>query len=214
MTAGFDLKEGSYIRKEYTASELWDSLETIFTNKSRNDTSYKYGYLISLIKSFCDIDPEGKLTFDQIFMRFSEIYWNLVSVYGIMQKKITKDGRAAAIDRIILNVKYERKFYQDEKFTNLDINTQSEILNKVKENCKKYVIGAVFEDTNRCFYDFSKKEEYIKLNPQMMDLILKNKVVVTHMTLYSWARFLESINTGTSSTGIIEKLESSVGEMP
>ena len=39
-----------------------------------------------------------------------------------------------------------------------------DISHQAKMKCKKYVVGALFEDTNRLFYSFSKKEEWIQIN--------------------------------------------------
>ena len=46
--AGFDLKEGMYEEREVSEDELWLAISGIFTSKSKNDASYKYGFLKTL----------------------------------------------------------------------------------------------------------------------------------------------------------------------
>lgn len=43
--AGFDLKEGFYEEREVSEDELWDAIACVFTSKSKNDASYKFGFL-------------------------------------------------------------------------------------------------------------------------------------------------------------------------
>ena len=43
--AGFDLKEGRYEARNASDDELWSAFACVFSSKSRNDSSYKYGFL-------------------------------------------------------------------------------------------------------------------------------------------------------------------------
>lgn len=43
--AGYDLKEGRYEERNVLDDELWASFSCVFSTKSRNDSSYKYGFL-------------------------------------------------------------------------------------------------------------------------------------------------------------------------
>ena len=47
--AGFDLKEGFYEDREVSEDELWDAVACVFTSKSKNDASYKFGFLKSIL---------------------------------------------------------------------------------------------------------------------------------------------------------------------
>jgi hypothetical protein len=42
-------------------------------------------------------------------------------------------------------------------FENLSPEIMKDVVHQVKSKCKKYVIGAMYEDTKRLFYSFSKK---------------------------------------------------------
>ena len=99
--AGYNLKEGKYEERHVSDDELWSALSVVFTSKSVNDTSYKYGFLKAIIDNLYNVDQDLRLTFDQLFGKFGEIYWNLVLKYGLKQKKSTKDNRASAIERVL-----------------------------------------------------------------------------------------------------------------
>ena len=47
--AGFDLKEGMYEERNVSDAELWSAFACVFSSKSRNDSSYKYGFLKAII---------------------------------------------------------------------------------------------------------------------------------------------------------------------
>jgi hypothetical protein len=210
MAAGFDLKEGTYIRADLPDKDYWNALYTLFTSASINDSTYKYGFLVSIIKCLKKYERSLRLSFDQLFYEFADTYWSLIAIYGLMQKRVTKDGRASSIDRIILHAKFDNNLYEQEQFTELGKDLQASICEDIKVAGKRYVVGAVFEDTKHLFYDFSKKKEFILLNPRMVDVLEKNESVILKLDKYEWAKLLEKINTGSSAFGIIGKLENSI----
>ena len=85
MPAGFDLKEGYYATRSLSDDEMWSAFSYLFSSKSVNDTSYKFGFLKSILDNLYNTDDELKLTFDQLFSKFAEIYWNLVLKHHILQ---------------------------------------------------------------------------------------------------------------------------------
>ena len=60
--------------------------------------------------------------------------------------------------------------------------------------CSRYVVGALYADTNRLFYSFCKKEEWIRLNPQMFSFVMKHRDLIAELNYMEWARFLEKVN--------------------
>lgn len=59
-----------------------------------------------------------------------------------------------------------------------------DIYHQVKMKCKAYVVGALFEDTKHLFYSFSKKGEWIQINPRMYEFICKHKVIIEKLNYY------------------------------
>ncbi len=88
--AGFDLKEGMYEARNVSDDELWSAFAGVFSSKSRNDSSYKFGFLKAIIDNLYNVDANLKLSFDQLFNKFGEIYWNLILKYGLRQKAVTE----------------------------------------------------------------------------------------------------------------------------
>ena len=85
MVAGHDLKEGQYDPRQLNSDEIWQNLSIVFTSRSRNSTSYKYGFLKAILDNLYNVNEELVLTFDQLFSKFAEIYWNLVTKYKVEQ---------------------------------------------------------------------------------------------------------------------------------
>lgn len=192
--AGFDLEEGKYFNYKVTEEELWKAFHLIFSTKTRNTTSYKFVFLKSIIDSLNLADNNLLLTFDQIFERFTEIYWILVIKYNICQ------GRAAEhrtyIEQILCGFVEEIGYEQfNIMFNDLPDYTKSIIIEKVKRKCKRYVIGALYNDSNGLLYSFSKKDEWIMINPQMYLFLQKHKDAIQELNYFELAKFIEGINT-------------------
>ena len=207
--AGYDLKEGRYEERNVLDDELWASFSCVFSTKSRNDSSYKYGFLKAIIDNLYNVDKELKLSFDQIVSKFGEIYWNLILKYGLRQKASTNDNRETYLEQILHTAAEKYKIYEPIPYESLTPQMMLEISHQIKIKCKKYVVGALYEDTNRLFYSFSKKGEWIKINPVMYEFICKHKVVIEKLNYYEWARFLEKINDDSVAVKVLDKIDQS-----
>lgn len=203
--AGFDLKEGFYEDREVSEDELWDAVACVFTSKSKNDASYKFGFLKSIHDNLKYVDNDLVLSFDQLFTRFAELYWNLILEYNLRQKAITKDNRKSAIERVLLEAK--DKYVTDDvrSFDSYPQSVRSDVSHQVKMKCKIYVVGALFEDTKHLFYSFSKKGEWIKLNPRMYSFVCERRDEIEKLNNYEWAHFLGKVNPGYSTNDILTK---------
>ena len=176
--AGFDLKEGLYEDRIVSDDELWSALSVVFTSKSVNDTSYKFGFLKAIIDNLYNVDEELKLTFDQLFSKFGEIYWNLVLKYGLRQKKPTKDNRETSLERVLHYAVDMYAITPPIPYESLSPDIMIDISHRIKMKCKENVVGALYADTRRLFYSFSKKGEWIQINPQMYSFVCKHKVLI------------------------------------
>ena len=99
--AGFDLKEGRYEVRNASDDELWSAFACVFSSKSRNDSSYKYGFLKAIIDNLYNVDKDLKLTIDQLFSKFGEIYWNLILKHSLRQKAATNDNRETYLEQVL-----------------------------------------------------------------------------------------------------------------
>lgn len=205
--AGFDLKDGVFDNRQLTEEELWSIFSRVFSEKSRNDTSYKFGFLKAILDNLYNVDNNLKLSFDKLFMKFTEIYWNLILKYKLRQKAKTKDNKRSYLEQIIESELGKSKIISEISFEALNDNIKVDICHKIKSKCKQNVVGALFGDTSGVFYSFSKKEEYIQLNPQVFTFLSKHKKVIEKLNYYEWAKFLEKVNNNETTQCLLNKLD-------
>lgn len=207
--AGYDLKEGRYEARNASEDELWSAFACVFSSKSRNATSYKYGFLKSIIDNLYNVDEDLKLDFNQLFSKFGEIYWNLILKHRLRQSPVTKDNRESYLEQILHAAEKKYNILEPIPYESLTPAMMLDISSKVKSKCKRNVVGALFEDTNKLFYSFSVREEWIQINPVMYEFICKHKVMIEKLNYYEWARYLEKVNEDSVATKILDKIDES-----
>ena len=207
--AGYDLKEGKYEVRNASEDELWSAFACLFSSKSRKDTTYKYGFLKAIIDNLYNVDANLQLTFDQLFSKFAEIYWNLILKHRLRQKAPTADNKESYLEQILHEAEIKYKITEPIPFESLTASMMLEISHQVKTKCKRNVVGALFEDTQKLFYSFSKKDEWIRINPVMYEFLCKHKVVIEKLNYYEWAKFLERVNEDSVACKILNKIDES-----
>lgn len=207
--AGFKLNEGKYEDRPVSEDELWSAFSYVFSSRSRNTASYKFGFLKAIIDNLYNVDANLRLTFDQLFSKFAEIYWNLILKYDLRQSALTNDNKKSHIEQILHGAKEQYKLVEMIPFESLSNQAMLDISHKVKVKCKANVVGALFEDTKRLFYSFSKQDEWIQINPRMYEFICKRKVLIEKLNYYEWARFLEKVNENKTADHILTKIDES-----
>ena len=73
--AGYDLTEGRYENRTLSDDEMWSAFSNLFSSHSKNSSSYKFGFLKSIMDNLYNVDQNLTLTFDQLFGTFTEVYW-------------------------------------------------------------------------------------------------------------------------------------------
>lgn len=209
MASGYDLKEGFYVNRLLSDDEMWSSFAFLFSSKSHNDTSYKFGFLKSILDNLYNVDENLTLTFDQLFSKFTEVYWNLVLKHHILQKKPGTLKRMSALERILYEAKAQYQIEDGIPFESLTLEMMNSICKKVKQKCKENVVGALYADLGGLFYSFSKRGEWLKINPQMYEFVCKHKVAIEKLNYYEWARFLERANEDSAVNHLLSKIDES-----
>ena len=82
---GWKLQSADYIRTHLSEDEIWAKFNYIFSTKSTNRTSYKFCFIKSLLENVFNTDEDGYLCYENIYEKFSEIYWYLNVKYGLKQ---------------------------------------------------------------------------------------------------------------------------------
>ncbi|MDD3138344.1 MAG: HNH endonuclease domain-containing protein [Lachnospiraceae bacterium] len=209
MSAGYDLKEGDYARRPLSDDEMWSAFAYLFSSKSHNDTSYKYGFLKAILDNLYNVDENLVLSFDQLFSKFAEVYWNLVLKHHILQKAPTKNNRMSSLERVLLDSKERYQIDEGVPFESLTAEMIIDICKKVKQKCKENVVGALYADLGGLFYGFSKPSEWIQINPIMYEFVCKHKVAIEKLNYYEWAKFLERVNDTDSVDHLLSKIDES-----
>ncbi len=209
MAAGYLLKEAEYEDRPLSDDEMWSAFAYLFSSKSVNDTSYKFGFLKSILDNLYNTDSKVVLNFDQLFSKFAEIYWNLVLKHHIRQKKPGKLNRRSELENALLYGKEKYDILEDIPFESLSEDMRIDICHKVKMKCKENVVGALYADLGGLFYSFSKKGEWIRINPRMYEFVCKHKVAIEKLNYYEWAKFLERVNEDSAVDHLLSKIDES-----
>lgn len=207
--AGWDQNSAEYDPRKLTDDEIWSVFNHVFSSKSRNTSSYKYGFLKSIIDNLYNVDEHLKLTFYQLFMKFAEIYWNLVLKYSLHQQKPTSNNRSSKIEQILHDARERYDLEEIIPFESLTSYEQFDIEKRVEKECSRYVIGALDADMENLFYSFSKKEQWIQINPRIYTFICQHQFVIEKLNYYEWARFLEKVNDDQTADHLLTKIDES-----
>lgn len=73
--------------------------------------------------------------------------------------------------------------------------------------CKENVVGALFRDSRDTLFSFSKKGEYIQLNPLVYQFMTKYKKILEKMNYFKWAEYLEKVNENSSTRNLLNNLD-------
>lgn len=149
----------------------------------------------------------GTYTYEQLFAKFAENYWNLVVKYHLCQMR--KDGKSeySKIEKIFQEATTENPLLSILEFASIEEGKRTSIIKLVVQECKKNVIGALYNDFDGTIYSFDLKESGLTLNPCVYEFILKYKYELEKLNYYSWARMLEQINNDDVLIRVINKLE-------
>ena len=208
--SGWNLKKGLITNYEIDDDHIWSLFNFVFSDSSKKRNTYKFGLIKSLLNNLFN----GKIreygvyvSYEDLFGKFAENFWNLVVKYNLRQMR--KDGKSefSKIESILKSESLNNQVLGNIDFSVIDNGTKSNIISKVSIECKKYVVGALYDDFDGTIYSFDLNESGIILNPKYYDFMLKYKSELERLNYYSWAKFLEHINKDNDLIRVIDKLE-------
>lgn len=206
---GYDLTSGQYENRTLSDDEMWSAFSNLFSSHSKNSSSYKFGFLKSIMDNLYNVDQNLTLTFDQLFGTFTEVYWNLVLKYGIRQQPVSERSNGTYLEQALNETVARYAIAVNIPFESISDEAKIEVCKKVKSKCKINVVGALFGDTKGLFYSFSRKEEWLQINPQMYEFVCKHKLAIEKLNYYEWAKYLEKINDDSVMDHLLTKLDQS-----
>jgi len=94
----YDLNEGQYKNAQLSEDEIWNAVTYTLSGRAVHSASYKFGFLKSILDNLYNVDDKLCLTFDQLFSKFAEIYWNLILKYKLRQSPENVRGSRTNLD--------------------------------------------------------------------------------------------------------------------
>lgn len=206
--AGWDLSEGVCEKEYLSENEFWEIINNIFSSKTNKTTSYKFAFFKSLIDNIFNLNG-NKISYDFLFERFAEMYWNLVAKYKLVQIQATSRFAKSSVEIIIEKLLEKYEIDENVSFEALRDDIKSTVISKISNECSKYVVGAFYEDTNKVFYTFTRKDKIIELQPTVIEYIIKYKNILSKLNYFEWIKFLEKTNEDKNIVALAEKLDNS-----
>ena len=183
---GWKLKSGllddSYLEKEKIACLINGFL---FSDQYKTST-YKYALFKVILDNIFTLNG-FTLSLKIVENDFAKIYWNLVNVDHLPQRK---DG-VSSIERIVSSLVQKYPRVEGIPFDSLSPRIRKEYLSKAGKIPSKYVLGALYGDFNGKLYGFDKKEYSLVFNPCFVSYLQENKRVYDKLTFYQWMLFIE-----------------------
>jgi 5-methylcytosine-specific restriction endonuclease McrA len=204
---GWNLSEGDYRKGFLSEDEIWAILNSVFSPKSYKTTTYKFCFLKSLLDNIFNVDENLTISFEELFLKFTEVYWSLIAKHKLCQIQGSSQRQKSSVEIIIINFLNEYKLDGDLAFEGLKKDFQFKLMKKVGSECSKYVIGAFFADTRESFFSFSKSSRTITFNPYVYEMFIKYKYIIEKLNYYEWIKFLEKVNPSETAYAIAEKLD-------
>ena len=213
--AGYNLKEGKLkkVKGKDANKQLWVVIASLFSNKSKKNTTYKFIFLKSILDNLYNAEKTNsgmRISFDVLFRKFTEICWNLVVIYGLYNRKPYNDGAISLVERKILELANEFKVPRDGiRFESLECDKKERAVKVVTNEAKRYVVGAVYGDTRGYFYSFSKRESMICIGFDAYTILCEHKLILEKANYFEWAKFLETINEDNNTDKLLNHLDES-----
>jgi len=208
--AGWNLKRGVITDYDATEEQYRSLFNYVLSEACRKRNTYKFGLIKSILDNLFngeELEQGILLSYEQLFEKFAENYWNLVVKYDLRQMR--RDGRSqySKIETILRGEAEKEGIVAEIEYDLLDDATKERLAKSVTSECKKYVIGALYEDFDGILYSFDQNGVGLCLAPRAYRFMLKYKIEIEKLNYYSWAKFLETINTDDAIIRVIEKLE-------
>lgn len=207
---GWNLRSGVITEFDLSDDKIWSMFNYVFSDSSRKRNTYKFGLIKAILDNAFDGEmlPHGVYySYEKLFARFAENYWNLVVKYNLKQMRPDSKSTYSKVENILKSAVAEEKILVSFEFESIDAERKASIIKQVTRECKMCVVGALYADFDGAIYSFDLKDNGLVLNHCIHEFILKYKAELERLNYYSWAKFLEQINDDNALIRVIEKLE-------
>lgn len=101
---GWNLREGVLTELKVSDDEYWSLFNFVFSDACKKTNTYKFGLIKSICDQIYDVYDDGTglfLSYEKIFSKFAENYWNLVNKYRLKQMSYNGKSEYSKIEIII-----------------------------------------------------------------------------------------------------------------
>lgn len=202
MTEGWKLNEGTVSYHPVSEDQLWSVFMKTLSSQSMKTTSYKFAVLRGILENLYKTNDKQELNFNQLAESFAKLYWNLVIRNGYSQ------GHQAQIEKELKEFQYEYQIPSGVSFDSIQENQQRDLIKRIESKViRRYVVGALFADTEGLVYGFSKKERKLTLTPSCYEFLLKYQTNIFKLINYELAKFLQKKNPSLTHGILLEEIE-------
>lgn len=202
MANGWKLNEGSVSYETISEDRLWSVIVKTLSNQSKKTTTYKFGLLRAILENLYKVNEKLEINFEQISYSFAKLYWNLVIENGFSQ------GGNSSIEKELKAFRVKHQIPKGISFDSIFEDQRNEIIKVVEAKVlKRYVLGALYEDTERMIYGFSKKQKVVVFTLDSWEFLVKYQTIIFKLTNYELAKFLELKNVGIHKNIALNSIE-------
>lgn len=210
MPAGWALRNGELSPFHIDLDRYWAHFNYVFSDDCRKRSTYKFGLIKAIIDCLYSAEYTTRgmeLSYDSLFSKFTENYWNLIAKHDIRQIKADGKSSSSKIEMLIREVKNKNPALKEIDYEGLSEEDKAFLVDQVKNECQKYVLGALYQDFQSELYGFDHHEMRIWLHLCAYQFMMTYKLEIEQMNYFAWAKFLDKINRENPTTKLIEKLE-------
>lgn len=210
MAAGWRLPDGEITKYFVDENELWSTFNFVFSEACSKQSTYKFGLIKAILDNLLSVvksDRGMELSYRDIFAKFAENYWNLITKYHLRQIRPHARYSSTEIEKIFQSAIQGSQIAGEIEFSNLADCHRETVIAAVTRECKRCVVGALYADFDGYLYGFAKNGDGIWINPVAYEFMLKYKPEIEQLNYYAWAKFLEKVNSDEVLVRVLGKLE-------
>lgn len=207
---GWKQKSGELSPFQIDLDRYWAHFNFVFSDKCQKRSTYKFGLIKAIIDCLYSFEYTARgmeLSYDRLFSKFTENYWNLIAKYEIRQIQADGKSNSSMIELLIQEVKKKNPALKELEYDDLSPEDKAVLVDQVKKECPEYVLGALYKNFQSELYGFNNREGRIWLHLYAYQFLMTYKLEIEQMNYYAWAKFLDKINKDNPTTKLIEKLE-------
>jgi 5-methylcytosine-specific restriction endonuclease McrA len=211
--SGWQLQTGELLKDYVSEDYLWSLFNFVFSSNSKKRSTYKFALIKAILDNLFNSQKENLslfISYNDIFTKFTEGYWNLIVKYGIHQMRNSTSSTYTMIEQFFNEEIQNNPFEKELEFSSLSEESQNILVQKVSVDCKRNVVGALYNDFQGAVYSFNLHGEGLLFNVYAFNFMMKYKLELEKLNYYAWAKFIEQVNEESVLSKLINKLELSV----